>query len=96
MSLVVDEKGNATLNKARLLVCLEATWEIEAIALMLPDTVAISDEDSKQSQLRVRCMAGRLRELANALMVGLGDVGVPIEGLRGLNSQVLLCDEAAS
>lgn len=93
MSLTTHKDGSTTLNKARHMVCLEAAWEIEAIALMLPDAVENTGVEALQSMLRVRCMAGRLRELANALMAGLGDGCVPVEGLGGLSLKVLLCED---
>lgn len=96
MSLVTAKDGSATLNKARRMVCMEAAWEIGAIASMLPDTIDASDVDSMNARLRVRCIAGRLRELANALMAGLDDEAVSVEGLSGLNCKVLLSEEVAA
>lgn len=92
MSLTRHENGSVTLSKDRGLVCLEAAWEVEAIASMLPDMVETYDVEAMRSRLRVRCAAGRLRELANALMAGLSDDAVAVEGLRGLNVKVLLCE----
>lgn len=95
MSITTSENGDVTLSKARYMVCLEASWELEAIAMMLPDAVANTDEDAFLSRLRVRSMAGRILQLANALMAGLSDNAVSVEGFGGLNTTVLLCDEVA-
>jgi hypothetical protein len=96
MSLLISQEGSVTLDKPRHSVCLEAAWEIEAIALMLPGAVEITDHVAYQSMLRVRCMAGRLRELASALMSGLDDEMVAVAGFDGISSKVLLCNEVAA
>lgn len=90
MSLTFSESGSVTMSKARHVACLEAAWELEVIAAMLPDVVANQDEVAYASRLRVRCLASRVDALANALMSGLGDPAVPVEGPSGLNVKVLL------
>ena len=96
MSLTTSENGDVTLSKARHDVCFSAAAELDAIALMLPDAVEMSDELALASHMRVRCMAARVRELANALMAGLNDDAVPVNGFGGLTRMVLLCDEVAA
>lgn len=93
MSLTTAENGAVTLSKDRSKVCLEAAWELEAIALMLPDLVPAPTAEELQTHFRVRCVVARVRELANALMAGLNDSCVPVNGMSGLNCKVLLCDE---
>ena len=82
------------LSKDRHKVCLEAAWELDAIALMLPDLVSCETVEELQSLFRVRCVAARVRELANALMSGIDDSAVELSGINGLNQRVLLCDPA--
>lgn len=94
MSHTTEKNGSVTLSKARHGICLDAAYELDAIAAMLPDAVERSDEVAFASYLRVRCMAGMVQVLANALMSGLYDEAVPVEGLGGLHYRVLLnCDE---
>lgn len=90
MSLITAENGDVTLSKARHDICLEVAWELDAIAAMLPDAVERTDDVAVVSSLKVRCMAARVRELANALMAGLYDGGVEVVGLNGLKDRVLL------
>lgn len=92
--LTIAPNGDVTLSKARHDICMEAAWELDAIASMLPGAVERTDEVAMASHLKVRCMAARVRELANALMAGLFDDAVELGGLNGLNDQVLLhCGE---
>lgn len=92
--LTTAENGAVTLSKDRHDVCMEAAWELDAIASMLPGAVDRTDEVAMASSLKVRCMAARVRELANALMSGLCDDAVKVGGLNGLHDQVLLhCGE---
>ena len=93
MSLTTAENGDVILSKARRDVCLEAAWELEAIALMLPDLVPAALVEDMPAHYRVRCVAGRVRELANALMAGLYDDAVQVSGITGLNQRVLMCDD---
>lgn len=90
MSLTTNENGDVTLSKDRHGICMEVAWEFDAIAAMLPDAVERTDEVAVASSLKVRCMAARVRELANALMAGLYDSDVEVVGLNGLNDRVLL------
>jgi len=63
----------AEVNERRRMVCLEAAWEIDAIARILPGLVPNVDEEAYSTRLVVRSMAGRLLRLSNALMCALGD-----------------------
>jgi hypothetical protein len=90
MSLTTAKNGDVTLSKARHKICMEAAWELDAIAPMIPDAVDRTDEVAMASYLKVRCLAARVQALANALMAGLYDDAVPVTGLGGLHYQVLL------
>ncbi|MDD3936862.1 hypothetical protein [Rhodoferax sp.] len=75
MSLTTSEDGAVNLSKARHMVCLEAAWELEALAYLLPGLVPNVDE-ARGSYHAVRGIAGRLLNLANVLMAALNDDGV--------------------
>ena len=51
-------------------LCLEATWELDKIARMLPGLVPLDDD---QQHFAVKALAGRILRLTSALMDGLGD-----------------------
>lgn len=70
MSLHIAEDQSVTLSHARQMACLEAVWELDALARVLPDLVP---RDGDGVYLSVRGIAGRLTVLANALMAGLDD-----------------------
>ena len=72
MSLFTAENDAVTLSKARHMVCLEAAWELEALAYVLPDLVPNVDE-AHGAYHAVRGIAGRLVTLSNVLMAALGD-----------------------
>ena len=57
-------------------VCLEASWELEALGKLLP-AVLPSSVDMLSETMQVRCIAARLRTLASALMTALDDDMVP-------------------
>ena len=61
-----------TITENRLHLCLEAAWELDALARCLPGLV-LNVEDTKMSYLAVRGIAGRLLRLASVLMSGLDD-----------------------
>lgn len=69
MSLTNDE-NTTTLGNARHAVCLEAAIELEALAFALPGLVANVEGGARYA---VRGISGRLLQLAQALMAGLGD-----------------------
>ncbi len=77
-----EEKGLVILSKARHLVCMEAVWEIEALAATLPTVTVNTDFESTQSGWVVRGIAGRIKELSNALGAGLHDEVVTTEDLQ--------------
>lgn len=57
-------------------VCLEASWELEALGKLLP-AVLPNSVDVLSETMQVRCIAARLRTLASALMTALDDDMVP-------------------
>jgi hypothetical protein len=71
LSLLVD------VNEQRRMVCLQATWEIDAIARALPGLVPDGDEESPEHsgapRFLVRALAGRMLRLTSVLMGALGD-----------------------
>ena len=71
----------------RKLVCLEASWELDALGNLLPAVMPRS-VDFLSETMQVRSISARLRTLAGALMKGLGDDMVPTAELAktlGLN-----------
>ena len=60
-------------------LCLEAVWELDKIARILPGLVPIDDD---QQHFAVKALAGRMLRLTSALLDGLGDKMAPNEHLR--------------
>lgn len=65
-----------TLSHARKMVCLEAAWEIDALARALPGQVP-NIAECAEAGLVVRGIAGRLLRLAFVLMSGLDEDDEP-------------------
>ena len=63
----------------RMHLCLEAAWEIDKLARIMPGLVPL-DED--QGHLVVRGLCGRMLRLTSFLMNGLGDKSVPNEDME--------------
>lgn len=80
----IDEVLKPCIDAARRDVMLEAAWELDALAMALPGLVAFTDS---QEHLVVRGIAARISTLANAVMAGLHDGGVPT---RDIERDVLL------
>ena len=72
MSLTTGENESVILSKARQLVCLEAAWEMEALAYTLPNLVPNVDETHGVYHA-VRGIAGRFVALSHVLMAAIGD-----------------------
>lgn len=62
-----------TLSPTRRRACLEAAWEIEALALLLPK---IELTEQPVAALQLRGVAARLAQLAGVVMSGLDDATV--------------------
>ena len=77
-----NEDGSCVLNKERLMLCLKASWELSALAEMLP--LLTTNETCKESRTRyqVRCVAGRISKLSQILSSGLDDDGQKTEELE--------------
>jgi len=69
------------MDKARRLVCLEAAWEIDALARLLPSIVPRID-DTLEEFLQVRGIAARLRSISTVLMSACSDDQEATENLR--------------
>lgn len=84
MTINADE--SVTLSAARARICLQATWEIEALARALPDLVPHTEE-TIEARLVVRGIAARIMQLNEAVMGGIND---EIETVNHLHSVVNL------
>ncbi len=62
-----------TLSPSRKRACLEAAWEIEAMAALLP-TLDLAEQPV--AALQLRGLAARLAQLAGVVMSGLDDAAV--------------------
>lgn len=80
-SLIVHADGSATLSKDRLALCLDATYELEALAYVLPSVTTNGDLEATASGLVVRGLAARFVALANVLMAAVGDDAASTGGL---------------
>lgn len=81
MSLTTGENKSVTLGKDRHTVCLQAAWELEALAFLLPTLVTNIDEGSGE-HYAVRGIASRVLALSNVLMSALGDEVVTTRDLE--------------
>lgn len=86
MSLTTAESGNVTLSKARQMVCLEAAWELEALASVLPTLVPFTDDDWQVNHA-VRGIAGRIKSLSHVLASAVHD---EVETTDALERKVLM------
>jgi len=77
-TLTEHQDGSATLSSDRHMVCLQAVWELEALAGILPGLVP----DHEISHLTVRGIAGRIRSLSRVVISGLSDEIAPVAHLE--------------
>lgn len=84
-TLTEHADGSVTLSASRLTVSLEACWELEALAQVLPGLVPNLAE-SGPAHFAVRGIADRIRRLSCAVMSGLHD---DAETLANLEREVL-------
>jgi len=70
-----------TLSHTRRRACLEAAWEIEALALLLPK-IDLTEEPA--AALQLRGLAARLAQLAGVVMSRLDDAMVDEGDLQRL------------
>lgn len=69
------------MDQGRTTVCLEAAWEIDALARLLPSLIT-RDDDALAEFLQVRGVAARLRSISTVLMSACGDEQETTESLR--------------
>lgn len=75
-----SDQGCVCLSDARHRACLEAAWEIEALARLLPRVLGqVADTDMA---LQMRGLGARMAALAGVLMSGLDDEMAP-DGVLG-------------
>lgn len=78
-----EQNPTAIQQEERETILLEAAWEIDALARILPDLVP-NVEGIHGAHHAVRGISGRLLRLASALMSGLSDDGESNENLRNI------------
>ena len=83
-TLVEHPDSSATLSRERLSVCLNATYELEALANIMPGLVPDIVE-AEGAHYAVRGIADRIRRLSHVLMAGLGD---EVETVKNLERKV--------
>lgn len=64
--------GSTTMSYARKRIAMEAVWELDALASVLPTLVPHLEED-QAPHYAVRGIAGRLKVLADVLMSAVDD-----------------------
>ena len=61
------------LSAARSSLCIDATWEIDALARMLPDIIPLTDETTTAMYFSVRGITARILQLNEVVMGALSD-----------------------
>ncbi len=84
----IDSAPAPLMNEACMNLCLEATWEIDALVRLLPDLVPNIDVTTSAAQFAIRGIATRIVQLNNAVMSGLGDFAVDEGDLRKIVQSV--------
>lgn len=80
-TLTLHDDGSATLSRERLNAGLEAAWELEALAGILPSLVPCT-ADSGPAHFAVRGIADRIRRLSCATMSAMSDDLHPLADLQ--------------
>lgn len=83
-TLTQHPDGSTTLSRERLSVCLDATYELEALANIMPGLVP-NIMEAEGAHYAVRGIADRIRRLSIVLMGGLGD---EVETVNSLERKV--------
>lgn len=84
IDVINDDREPTTLSYARKRIAMEAVWELDALATVLP-TVVPNLEEEQGPHYAVRGIAGRLKVLSHVLMSALDDdVSHPEELARKL------------
>lgn len=79
--LETTNDGKVAIDRARMLLCLEAAWVLDALARVLPDLVPNIDE-ADGAHHAVRGVAGRFLRLSSVLMSALDDECTPTAKLQ--------------
>lgn len=82
-SLTQHENKSVTLTEERRDLCLEATWELDAIAKgLVAFASAVNEPESGQHEYACRAVAARVHDLAMLLMYGLSEASESLDDLR--------------
>ena len=73
MSLTIHDDDSVTLSEKRGHVCLEASWELEAMSELLTKVAMYGALESNAAGYQVRCISSRLKVLASVMIFGLSD-----------------------
>lgn len=66
----MHKNESVTINNERHMMCLEAVWELDALAALLP--IAVKGSGNSE-HLAVRGIASRIKSLSELLVRGLDD-----------------------
>ena len=77
----IGENESVTLSRERKIICLEAAWELEALARLL-STIVPNIEGAHDAHHAVRGISGRIKSLSGVLMSGLDDNVCTIDKLE--------------
>ena len=80
-TLTQHPDGSTTLSRRRLSICMDATYELEALANILPGLVPDIIE-AEGAHYAVRGIADRIRRLSIVLMSGLDDEAETVKNLE--------------
>lgn len=82
MSLTIAENGDLRLSEKRGALCLEAVWELEQLAYLLPTLPGGDSVDELRAGFVVRGVAARILSLSEALVAALNDEVATTEALK--------------
>jgi hypothetical protein len=80
--LTTHEDDSVTLSEKRSHVCLEASWELEAMSELLTKVAMHGALETNAAGYQVRCISSRPMVLASAMMSGLSDEQMPTDDLE--------------
>ncbi|MDP1637600.1 MAG: hypothetical protein Q8L62_05905 [Candidatus Nitrotoga sp.] len=86
LDLITSKEESVTMSRDRLMICLGAAWELDALAMLLPKLVSGNEE---QEHLLVRGVAGRIKSLSEVLMSVLDD---DMETTDNLKRKLMVAD----
>ena len=82
MSLNIAENGDLHLTEQRSSLCIEAAWELEQLAYLLPTLMGGGSVDELRSGFVVRGVAARIVNLSEAICAALTDRAATTEALK--------------